>query len=302
MPKVSVVIPTHNRARMIMAAINDVLAQTLEDIEVIVVNDASTDDTASVLAQQVDPRVRVVTLPTNLRIAGARNAGMDAAAGEWIAFHDDDDQWDPTKLEAQLALASDDVDVVYCPYRIRRAGRIIDHTIELPEGDVFAALASGWAPPLGSSIMLRRSAVDERRFDASVEGIEDIDFWLQMAMHSRWAVVADPLVTLAKDAGARATHAIARRERAIEALRVKWLPEMTARDCTAQWDQACRVHRAVARLEGPLPGVAARAGLARDLARLPIGRRTKLLGVARITMGHGLTDKIVDRWFQTRGA
>lgn len=102
-PRVSVIIPTHNRANLLPTAIHSALAQTVTDIEVIVVDDGSSDNTQQVLAGFKDPRVRCLRNSPGKGAAGARNAGIAAATGEYIAFLDDDDQWFVEKLTRQLA-------------------------------------------------------------------------------------------------------------------------------------------------------------------------------------------------------
>ena len=99
---VSVVIPTYNRAALVGEAIESALAQTHRDLEVIVVDDGSTDDTPKHVARVSDPRVRFLCRP-HAGVAAARNAGIAAAAGEVVAFLDSDDLWKPTKLETELA-------------------------------------------------------------------------------------------------------------------------------------------------------------------------------------------------------
>lgn len=102
MPAVSVVIPSFNRAHCIEACVRSVLAQTFRDLEVIVVDDASKDDTAQRLAAIEDPRVRYLRHETNRGGAAARNTGIQASLAEYVAFLDSDDQWAPEKLERQL--------------------------------------------------------------------------------------------------------------------------------------------------------------------------------------------------------
>lgn len=105
-PTVSVVIPTHNRPQLLIErALRSALAQTLRDIEIIVVMDGPDPATERALTAVTDPRLRVLALPENVRAARARNAGVQAARGEWIALLDDDDEWHPDKLERQLEVA-----------------------------------------------------------------------------------------------------------------------------------------------------------------------------------------------------
>lgn len=101
-PLVSVIIPTFNRADVVQNAIASVLRQTYSSLELIVVDDASTDNTEAVVRRISDTRVRYVRLPTNTRGAEARNAGLDVAKGDYVAFLDSDDVWSPYKLERQL--------------------------------------------------------------------------------------------------------------------------------------------------------------------------------------------------------
>jgi len=115
---ISVILPTYNRANLLPRAVQSVLSQTEKDIELIVVDDASTDDTAQVMAALADPRVRYLRQSENKGACAARNAGVKAARGEYIAFQDSDDAWHLDKLEKQLAfLKSTGADMVFCAFR-----------------------------------------------------------------------------------------------------------------------------------------------------------------------------------------
>jgi glycosyltransferase involved in cell wall biosynthesis len=103
---VSVVIPTLDRPTLLLRAIDSVLRQTHQEIEIIVVVDRPNQDTLSAIQSLNDSRVRLIVNPYSPTAGGARNAGVDHATGEWIAFLDDDDEWLPAKLERQLAFAS----------------------------------------------------------------------------------------------------------------------------------------------------------------------------------------------------
>lgn len=101
-PKVSVIIPTHNRENLFRRALASILGQTFRDIEVIVVENACSDGTAQFLERLTDKRVQVIRLATFVGASAARNAGLKIAQAEFVAFHDDDDVWLPHKLEKQL--------------------------------------------------------------------------------------------------------------------------------------------------------------------------------------------------------
>ncbi len=100
-PLISVVIPTFNRADIILKTLSSVLNQTYRNIEVFVVDDASTDNTAEVMATVSDPRVQFVSLPNNTGGTRPRNEGIERSTGEFIALLDSDDEWLPNKLERQ---------------------------------------------------------------------------------------------------------------------------------------------------------------------------------------------------------
>lgn len=101
-PLVSVVIPTYQRPQLVKRAVESALKQTLNQIEVIVVIDGVHEETSKILATFEDTRLKVIELPTNQGSRAARNAGINAAVAEWIAFLDDDDEWMTNKLELQL--------------------------------------------------------------------------------------------------------------------------------------------------------------------------------------------------------
>lgn len=102
-PRVSVVIPTYNRADIITRAVDSVLAQTVDDIEVLIIDDGSTDGTRALIEDIDDSRVRYLAHDTNRGVSAARNTGVEAGRGEYVAFLDSDDEWLPRKLERQLS-------------------------------------------------------------------------------------------------------------------------------------------------------------------------------------------------------
>jgi hypothetical protein len=105
-PLVSVVLTTFNRSRLLSRSIDSVLAQTFTDFQLIVVDDCSTDDTQQVLAGIDDTRLSVIRHERNRGLSEARNSGVRAAAGTFVAFHDDDDEWLPQKLAVEVAALS----------------------------------------------------------------------------------------------------------------------------------------------------------------------------------------------------
>jgi glycosyltransferase involved in cell wall biosynthesis len=197
MPLVSVIVPSHNRARLLERSLRSILAQDLTDLEVVVVDDGSSDDSAS-LAAAADPRVRVLRNPQPTGVSAARNRGIGAARGEWIAFCDDDDLWSPEKLSRQLTAAHNagahwaytgDVNV-NDDLRILSGG-------PPPDPDRVIALMPKWNPLAsgGSNVIVRASVLARTGgFDSTLRRTEDWDLWIRVARTGRPAWVCAPLV------------------------------------------------------------------------------------------------------------
>jgi len=124
---VSIVTPVYNAQATLQTTIDSVLAQTYPNWELILVNDASSDQSAQLLTQAAskDKRIRVITLKENLGAAKARNLALDSARGQYIAFLDSDDAWDTLKLEKQLKFMKDNqYSFTFTAYRTTK-GRIV---------------------------------------------------------------------------------------------------------------------------------------------------------------------------------
>lgn len=203
---VSIVLPTRNRTHVLGRALHSVLAQTVEDFEVLVVDEGSTDDTADVLATIPDRRVRSVRLDDNVGVSRARNVALALARGQWIAFLDDDDEWAPTYLERQLEVAASrpDAEVIYC-----RARRRNDRTGEdvgvaptaIRNGSVFRYLVSRWNPGMSCTMVRRSRLLAVGGFDEQLRVVEDCDLWLRLAQQTDFAGTADVLVVLHENLG-----------------------------------------------------------------------------------------------------
>ncbi|MFH0921152.1 MAG: glycosyltransferase family A protein [Fibrobacterota bacterium] len=182
-PRVSVIIPTFNRKELTEHAVRSVLAQTFRDYELIVVDDGSTDGTADPLAA-LFPQELTLLRQENRGVSAARNAGIRASHGEWIAFLDSDDEWLPRKLELQMAYLSVYPEWRICQTRerwVRKGVRVNPRPVhEKFEGDLFeASLARCLITP--SSVMLQRSLLDETGlFDEALPACEDYDLWLRI--------------------------------------------------------------------------------------------------------------------------
>lgn len=242
---VSVVIPTYNRAHLLPRAMRSVLAQTWSDIEVIVVDDGSTDETPDVVRRFRDARVRLIRLDRNGGAARARNEGIRAASGEWVAFLDDDDEWLLEKLEYQarsLAREESHASVVYCQGYLNDGltGRIAQLRVVPHEGDVFDRLLTGWVPPTPSLFMVKRSAlIAAGGFDETFPCAEDTDLWLRLAEASHhFAAVDRPLIIKHEGLDSQITSDPVARLRAFQVFDRKWRSVIERRLGTAGYRKA----------------------------------------------------------------
>jgi glycosyltransferase involved in cell wall biosynthesis len=194
---VSVVIPTSGRVDLLSCAVRTALDQRV-DVEVIVVDDAATDDTADWLANQKDARLRVVRHTTRLGVSAARNSGIRAARGTWVAFLDDDDAWSPDKLESQLSAAREaGCRWVYTgDVHVDERLRLLGGGPPLSPPDALAMLSSQNTLPSGASnVMVRADLLATvGGFDTSLRRTEDWDMWIRLARTGPPAWVCRPQV------------------------------------------------------------------------------------------------------------
>ena len=183
---------------MIAAAVGEALDQVDVGVEAIVVDDASTDATGDALGAIADPRLRIVRRSERGRLAVARNAGIEAARGEWVAFLDDDDLWSPDKLRLQLAAAeAAGAGFVYAGAVTVGADLEPLHRWRLPAPDRLLddLLAINVMPAGASNVVARTALVRELGgFDAALSHAADWDMWIRLAVTSTAAAVAEPLV------------------------------------------------------------------------------------------------------------
>ncbi len=200
MPKVSVVIPTHNRANLLGRAVRSVLAQTFSDLEVLIADDASTDETSAMLRAIGDPRIKHLRHDTNRGVSAARNTGLTNAAGEFIAFLDDDDEWLPEKLRIQLSRfeeLGDSVGLVYSGfYELKgETNRVVAEVIPTERGRIFESLLRQGTFSHASAILVRARCFETvGLFDETIRYGEDFDMWLRLAKKYEFDFVPVSLV------------------------------------------------------------------------------------------------------------
>ena len=198
-PRVSVVMANYNYARYLRAAIDSVLGQTLADLELIVVDDGSTDDSRSIIETYLgDPRMRFLPVD-HLGQPRAKNAGIEQARAPLVAFLDADDIWRSDKLEKQTALFDRDplLGVVYSRRcLIDEDGRDLpERHVRLHRGNVLAEMFQDNFVCFSSAVVRRLVFEHLGRFDPNLDLAIDFDFWLRVAGHYRFDFVDEPLVS-----------------------------------------------------------------------------------------------------------
>lgn len=208
MARISVVIPTYNRAAQVTGAVRSVLAQTLPPAEVLVIDDGSTDGTAAALAPFAD-RIRYISKP-NGGVSAARNRGIMEATGDWIAFLDSDDTWHPSKLEKQLACVKRmGVDVCFC-VSVNESGEAIDDLGAMDpslalESEAFydvgdCRLFKHQAHPFIQSMLATKEVLLKcGMFDETLTVAEDTKLIYRLALACGYAVVMDRLVYVCRE-------------------------------------------------------------------------------------------------------
>lgn len=188
-PNVTIVTPTRNRAHTIARAVRSVLQQTHRDLELVVVDDASTDDTADVVSAFRDPRVRYVREAGHVGVTAAKNRGLDEARGEWIGILDSDDELVPHALDTlfgALDRVDPKLDAISCNCVDAKTGRFTGHglgrdrwlTVPL---SLERARGEHWG-------IFRRRILGARRFDPRIHGHEG-HLWSRIHDGARWYYV-----------------------------------------------------------------------------------------------------------------
>ena len=219
---VSVIIPTYNRASLLPRAVHSVVNQQYEDLELIIIDDGSTDETPAVVSAIGDTRIEVVRFEQNRGIGAARHEGVSRARGEFIAFIDSDDVWLPGKLELQMRLFQtySHLDLIFGNYlNINHVAGISELVFDKsrtklknlatrPLEDGVWEILSGYQHTIlehsfmaTPTVMFRTEWIKRvGNFERTLSGPEDFEFWWRLAAHgARFAFVEQPLIERHKD-------------------------------------------------------------------------------------------------------
>jgi len=206
-PLVSVVIPTYNRASLLERALRSVFNQTYNNLEIIVVDDASSDETSDVVKTIHDERVRYLRHDTNRGGSAARNTGIRAACGEYIAFLDDDDEWESVKTEEQLRiLEGQNYDAVLCTSDEHGArlskfeGKKIIDQEDLRRGR-FTAGGTG-------VLMAKIDVMKETMFDENLPRYQDWDVFIRIGQKYQIGYINEPFIRYNEGAHDRISNKI----------------------------------------------------------------------------------------------
>ena len=195
-PSISVVIPCYNAAAFLRATIESILGQTQPVLEVIVVDDGSTDDSARI-AESFGPPVRVIRQP-NQGESAARNRGIEAAGGDWVAFLDADDLWLPTKVELQAeAIRSAPADVVcvtgdFLLFGEGQEERLCSLPARYDAPHPLREMLVGFTVHIDCAVV-RRAAALRTPFPESILHAEDVIFFVLLRSQGRFLRIPEPL-------------------------------------------------------------------------------------------------------------
>lgn len=197
---ISVIIPTHNRSELLIRAIQSVLNQTYENLEILVVSDGSTDNTEIVMGKllEQDERIRFINYQPAKGGNYARNLGIKESLGEYVAFLDDDDEWISTKLEKQLNILihNPNIGIVYTGIKSIYVNESLDYeNIPSKKGDLSKEILFRNYIGTTSSVMVRKSILKEvGNFDEKLKAQQDYDLWIRICQKYEVGLVSEPCV------------------------------------------------------------------------------------------------------------
>lgn len=190
---ISVIIPVFNREKTIKESIESVLQQTISDIEIIVVDDGSTDNSADIIKSIDDSRIKYI-YQSNSGACVARNRGIEAAKGKIIAFHDSDDCWVKVKLERQIQVLNETkADIVFC--QLNEDGRCVPETLN--EGYVGYEEFLSNGNLIGTPTILgKRECFENVKFDPEMPRLQDREIAIRLSQHYKVYFMKQPLVVV----------------------------------------------------------------------------------------------------------
>lgn len=200
--RISVIIPTYNRAQTIGYCLDSVVNQTYQPLEIIVVDDCSTDETLAAVNSTISaggPKIRFLKLPAKLGAQAARNRGIKAARGNWIAFQDSDDEWLPEKLAKQMEILRtidyDPFTVIHTNaiFRETATGREIPADLAVEGEDVYPVLLRRIGPMFQGMLVSREALRLIDYLDEKVPSYQEWDTAIRLSVYCRFIFIPEPL-------------------------------------------------------------------------------------------------------------
>ena len=200
-PKVSIILPTYNRAKYIVETIDSILNQSYQNWELIIVDDGSDDNTEDIAAQIKDERIQFYKAG-RIGVGGKiKNIGLEKATGELIAFIDSDDLWSATKMQKQVTALQDYPEAGFSltgGYNFKKTGEPKEYFYKQKEGmkfgDIFISLFNSEIAGFAQVLMFRKECVTVTGPFKEVKSFSDVDFIINLARHFKAVVLYEPLV------------------------------------------------------------------------------------------------------------
>lgn len=200
---ISVIIPTYNRAYVLKRAIESVQNQTYSNLEILVVDDGSADNTQQIVSEITDNRIRYIKNPQNRGVSHARNLGIAASQGKYIAFQDSDDVWKSDKLQKQMkCMGNGDYGMVYCALeREFQDGTVLYYPpksvpMEEKQGDIFRSLLTRNLISTQTMLIKKKVLQQIGFFHEGMSNLEDYELALRIAKNYKIGMVEEALVYL----------------------------------------------------------------------------------------------------------
>lgn len=197
-PLVSVIIPTYARPNFLRRALESVLTQSYDSLEILIIDDSPSNPVKEVMESYSDDRIQYIQHAENEGVCGARNTGIQKATGEYVAFLDDDDKWDEIKIQRQVQLIEkrEDIGAVYTGVRrVDNSGTTLSINKPQYKGDVGKQLLLNNFIPFSTILVDRKVIKQAGSFDTYLTNWEDWEWLIRLAQETKFDFVEEPLTT-----------------------------------------------------------------------------------------------------------
>jgi glycosyltransferase involved in cell wall biosynthesis len=225
---VSVIIPTYNREKLIIKAIDSVLRQTYQDFEILIIDDASTDNTGKVISDLNNDKIKYYKLDKNSGQCVARNFGIKKSNAKYIAFLDSDDEWLPEKLRLQIDCFEKGTDKLGGVYGYSYQKDVIKNETTLVKdeyyrGNIHDKFLEGFCPPTPSIFLIKNEALQKLHgFDENLITFVDLDMWLRISEEYEFDYVEEPIIIKYEQIGDQYVNNFVKRNNGYKLFIKKW--------------------------------------------------------------------------------